>query len=170
MFTSSKVCNLKVRKQGTCCDFSQPGRTSSQVALVVKNLPSYARDAGSIPGSRISPGDKGQQPASVFLPGKSHGQRRLVGYSPWGRKEWDMTEHSAVTHLLSTRAWIQTQACLALKFMFFTTILLCLLRVSEILFHRKTYLTSAPLLPQQALLDVVLVFPSLLISREEGQK
>ena len=27
----------------------------------------------------------------VFLPGKSHGQRSLVGYSPWGRKELDMT-------------------------------------------------------------------------------
>ena len=28
----------------------------------------------------------------VFLPGKSHGQRSLAGYSPWGRKELDMTE------------------------------------------------------------------------------
>ena len=26
------------------------------------------------------------QPTSVFLPRKSHGQRSLVGYSPWGRK------------------------------------------------------------------------------------
>ena len=26
------------------------------------------------------------QPAPVFLPGKSHGQRNLVGYSPWGHK------------------------------------------------------------------------------------
>ena len=25
------------------------------------------------------------QPTPVFLPGKSHGQRNLVGYSPWGR-------------------------------------------------------------------------------------
>ena len=31
------------------------------------------------------------QTASVFLPGKSHGQRSLVGYSSWGRKESDMT-------------------------------------------------------------------------------
>ena len=29
------------------------------------------------------------QPAPVFLPGKSHGQRSLVGYRPWGRKESD---------------------------------------------------------------------------------
>ena len=28
----------------------------------------------------------------VFLPGKSHGQRSLVGYSPWSQKELDMTE------------------------------------------------------------------------------
>ena len=28
----------------------------------------------------------------VLLPGKSHGQRSLIGYSPWGRKESDSTE------------------------------------------------------------------------------
>ena len=32
------------------------------------------------------------QPTPVFLPGKSHGQRSLVGYSPWGGKELDTTE------------------------------------------------------------------------------
>ena len=30
-------------------------------------------------------------PIPVFLPGESHGQRSLVGYSSWGRKESDMT-------------------------------------------------------------------------------
>ena len=30
------------------------------------------------------------QPTPVFLPGKSHGQRSLEGYSPWGHKELDM--------------------------------------------------------------------------------
>ena len=34
------------------------------------------------------------QPIPVFLPGKFHGQRSLVGYSPWGCKESDVTEHS----------------------------------------------------------------------------
>ena len=33
-----------------------------------------------------------QQPIPVLLPGKSHGQRSLVGYSPWGHEELDMTE------------------------------------------------------------------------------
>ena len=32
------------------------------------------------------------QPTPVFLPGKFHGQGSLVGYSPWDRKESDMTE------------------------------------------------------------------------------
>ena len=32
------------------------------------------------------------QPTPVCLPGKSHGQRSLMGYSPWGRKELDTTE------------------------------------------------------------------------------
>ena len=31
-------------------------------------------------------------PTPVFLPGKSHGWRSLVGCSPWGRKESDVTE------------------------------------------------------------------------------
>ena len=32
------------------------------------------------------------QPTPVFLPGKYHGQRNLLGYSPWGCKESDRTE------------------------------------------------------------------------------
>ena len=31
-------------------------------------------------------------PTAVLFPGKSHGQRSLVGCSPWGREEWDTTE------------------------------------------------------------------------------
>ena len=33
------------------------------------------------------------QPTPVFVPVRSHGQRSLAGYSPWGHKEADMTEH-----------------------------------------------------------------------------
>ena len=39
-------------------------------------------------------GEGGLATHPVFLPGKSHGQRSLVGYSPWGPKESDTTEHS----------------------------------------------------------------------------
>ena len=34
------------------------------------------------------------QPTPVCLPGNFHGQRSLVGFSPWGHKESDTTEHS----------------------------------------------------------------------------
>ena len=47
---------------------------------------------GKIPWSRK------WQPTPVFLPGKSHGQRNLMGYSLWGCKELDMTER-AHTHM-----------------------------------------------------------------------
>ena len=33
------------------------------------------------------------QATLLFFPGKSHRQRGLAGYSPWGHKESDMTEH-----------------------------------------------------------------------------
>ena len=49
------------------------------------------------------------QPTPVFLPGRFRGQRCLTGYSPWGGKESDMTEHVGThvrarthTHTLST--------------------------------------------------------------------
>ena len=34
------------------------------------------------------------QPTPVFLPGEFHGQRSQMGYSPWGQKQLDMTEHT----------------------------------------------------------------------------
>ena len=51
---------------------------------VVKNLPASAGDIGLIP--KI-PWKRAQQPTPVFLPGKSHGQRSLVGNSPQGCKK-----------------------------------------------------------------------------------
>ena len=50
-----------------------------------------SRDVGSFPGRRK------WQPTPVFLPGKFHEQNSLEGYSPWARKEVDMTE--APTHV-----------------------------------------------------------------------
>ena len=50
-----------------------------------------AGDLGSIPGLGRSPGG-GHGNSPVFLPGESHGQRSLVGHSPWGHKESDMAE------------------------------------------------------------------------------
>ena len=46
------------------------------------------------------------QPTPVFLPGEFHGQRSLVGYSPWGGKELDTTEQ--LTLAVSLRALART--------------------------------------------------------------
>ena len=47
---------------------------------------------GFNPQVRKIPWKRAWQPAPVFLPGESHGQRSLVGYSPWGRTESETTE------------------------------------------------------------------------------
>ena len=54
------------------------------MALLVKNPPASAgdvKDMGSIPGSGRSPGE-GHDNHSSIMPGESHGQRSLEGYSP----------------------------------------------------------------------------------------
>ena len=52
------------------------------------------RDVGFIPGSGRSPGGGHGKTTPVFLPGESHGQRSLGGYSPYGCKESDVTEET----------------------------------------------------------------------------
>ena len=46
-------------------------------------------DPSLIPGSGRCPGEGNGSPIPIFLPGESHGQRSLEGYSPWGHKESD---------------------------------------------------------------------------------
>ena len=58
---------------------------------VVKNPPTNSEDTDLISRSGRSL-EKEWQPTPVFLPGKSHGQRSLAGYSPWSHKESDTTE------------------------------------------------------------------------------
>ena len=68
------------------------------MALGVKNPPANAGDmrlgfdswVGKIPWRRE------WQPTPVFSPGESQGQRSLTGYSPWGHKESDTTEHHEI--------------------------------------------------------------------------
>ena len=40
------------------------------------------------------PLEEKMEPIPVFLPRESHGQRSLVGYSPWGHKESETAEHT----------------------------------------------------------------------------
>ena len=58
------------------------------------NLPANAGntgDAGLIPEWGRSSGEGNDNPLQYFLSGKLHGQRSLMGYSPWGCKESDIT-------------------------------------------------------------------------------
>ena len=75
-------------------------------------MESHNRSPCPSPGDLPDPGIKFAPPAvagwrrqwhptPVLLPGKSHGRRSLVGCSPWGRKESDMTERLDVHFSLS---------------------------------------------------------------------
>ena len=69
---------------------------------VVKNLPAKQKMRVLSLGKEI-PWRRKWQPTSVFLPGKSHWQRSLVGYSPWGCKR--------VGHGLGTKQQWQHNRC-----------------------------------------------------------
>ena len=64
---------------------------ASLVAQIVKNL-LQCRRPGFVSWVRKTPWRREWQPIPVFLPRKFHGQRSLEGYSPWDRKESNMTE------------------------------------------------------------------------------
>ena len=49
-------------------------------------------------------------PPPVFLPGESHGQRSLAGYSPWGHKELNTTEYLTL-HFIYIKNNFQKCAC-----------------------------------------------------------
>ena len=67
---------------------------ASLVAQTVKHLPGFN------PWFRTTPWRRKWQPTPGFLPGEFHGQRSLVGCSPWGHKESDTTEWLTHTHIL----------------------------------------------------------------------
>ena len=62
---------------------------------MVKNLPSMW-DPGFNPWVGKIPWKRNWQPTPALLPGETHGQRSLMGYSPWSSKELDTTEQ--LTH------------------------------------------------------------------------
>ena len=55
---------------------------------VGKSSACSAGDPGSMPESGRFPWRRKWPPTPVFLPGESHGQRSVTGYSPWDRKSW----------------------------------------------------------------------------------
>ena len=70
------------------------------MAQTVKRLPTLP-ETGFNPWVRKIPSRRKWQPTPVFLPGESHGQRGLVGCSPWGRKESDTIERLSFIFFLS---------------------------------------------------------------------
>ena len=64
---------------------------ASLVVKVVKNPPSM-QETQILSLGWEDPLEKGMASHSSFLSGEFYGQRSLVGYSPWDRKESDMTE------------------------------------------------------------------------------
>ena len=64
---------------------------ASLVPSMVKNLSGIQETWVQSLGQE-DPWRRKWQPTPVFLPGESHGQRSQAGCSPWGHKEWDMTE------------------------------------------------------------------------------
>ena len=65
-----------------------PFRCVTRASLVAQ-----CRRPGVDPWVRKIPWRRKWQPTPVLLPGEFHGLRSLVGYSPWGRKESDMTDN-----------------------------------------------------------------------------
>ena len=63
-----------------------PGGTSDKES--VQETKGYRFDSWV----KKTPWSRNWQPTPVFLPGESHGQRSLGGYSPWGRRESNTTE------------------------------------------------------------------------------
>ena len=66
---------------------------ASLVTQMIKNPPAM-RETWSKSLGWEDPLEEGMAAHSSILAGKSHGQRSLVGYSPWGRRELDTTERN----------------------------------------------------------------------------
>ena len=66
--------------------------------LISKESACDIGDLGSIPGLERSPGGGHSNPLQYSCLENPHGQRSLVGYSPWGHKESDTTERLSTAH------------------------------------------------------------------------
>ena len=83
--------NLKFR--GWLDDVDKIGYNSiwaSLVAQMIKNLPAMWETWVQSLVKKL-PWRREWLSTSVYFPGEFHGQRSLVGYSPWSHKELDMT-------------------------------------------------------------------------------
>ena len=81
-----KPLHLSLLHMHSSADKFSPGGSDS------KESACNAGDLGSIPGLGRFPGGGHGNILQLFLLGEFHGQKSLVGYSPWVHKESDMTE------------------------------------------------------------------------------
>ena len=86
---------------------------ASLIAQLVKNLPAV-QETGFNPWVEKIPWRRKWQPPPVTLPGKSHGQRSLVGCSPRCRKESGTSEQLTLTFTYFILNWILLTALLLL--------------------------------------------------------
>ena len=71
-------------------------------SLMAMNLLAIQRPRFN-PWVRKIPWRRKWQPTPVFLPGESHGQRSLEGYSPWGHKNWTrLSDYTTTIPVLNT--------------------------------------------------------------------
>ena len=87
-----KACCLKVLQRHESLNICIYMKRGLLGGTVVKNPSANAGDPGSVAGLGRSPGEGNGNPLQYsFLPGESHGQWSLVGYSPYGCEELDIT-------------------------------------------------------------------------------
>ena len=90
LFLLISLCSHCLKIIQICKIWGFPGGVSSKEPT---SKAGHTGGPGSIPGSGRSPGGgNGMQPAPVFLPGESDGQRSVAGYSPYSCKELDTAE------------------------------------------------------------------------------
>ena len=88
------MCPSEIRAYNYVCETSQSYlyfAGASLVAPMVKNLPAMQETQVQSLGWE-DPLEKGMATHSSILAGESQGQRSLMGYSPWGCNELDMTQ------------------------------------------------------------------------------
>ena len=83
LWTKLPFADLRLQGPRHYCCHDKDG--ASLVAQMVNNMPAMQETQVQSLG-REDLLEKGMLPTPVFLPEESHGQRSLVGYSPWGRR------------------------------------------------------------------------------------
>ena len=84
---------------------------------MVKDPPAKAGGAGSIPGSGRSPGEGNGNPLQYSCLENPHGQRSLVGYSPWGHKgvrNDSVSKYNSNNNMTET-TWFNVAKCFKFK-------------------------------------------------------